>query len=39
MKEMATCEKVIFLKFKNREGFIYDTDWIVGVEDENKNEN
>ena len=28
---MAACDKVTLLKFKNREGVIYDNDWIVGV--------
>ena len=38
---MASCAKVLSLKFKNRAGFIYDNDWITGVEyedTEDKNE-
>ena len=33
---MAACDKVTPLKFKNRVGVINDTDWIAGMESENK---
>ena len=28
---MTARDKVTFMKFSNREGVIYDNDWIVGV--------
>ena len=32
IREMATHDKVKFLKLKNRAGVIYDNDWIAGME-------
>ena len=39
IEEMATHDKVTFLKFKNRAEVVYDNDWISGVVYENENEN